>query len=94
MMPNDAKQIQNALAFNNRMLSRLKDRFVSASGEKEPDYARPGRSMPAAGGFFPASPDGERGINGTRKAPLPGMCRKRKNHLPGTCLKRKKTRCS
>ena len=53
MMPNDAKQIQNALAFNNRMLSRLKDRFVSASGEKEPDYARPGRSMPAAGGFFP-----------------------------------------
>ena len=53
MMPNDAKQIQNALAFNNRMLSRLKDRFVSASGEKESDYARPGRSMPAAGGFFP-----------------------------------------
>jgi hypothetical protein len=58
MMPNDARQIQNGLASINRMLNRLKYRFVSASDAQGPDFVRLRGNVNVAGGF----PNGIHGL--------------------------------
>jgi hypothetical protein len=67
MMPNDARQIQNGLASINRMLNRLKYRFVSASDAQGPDFVRLRGNVNVAGGF----PNGIHGL-GERHGLNPG----------------------
>lgn len=75
MMPNDARQIQSALASNSRMLSGLKQRFASGSGPDEHDFARPRKSVPAAGGFL-------HGMPGRGERPEPDLENPSSRHMP------------